>query len=224
MPSFEVAAEERPVTVSGEQPPRSLARRKSTPETPPPPSRPAPQNVLVNEATQIPRPKPEAAPSPFAAGRRGPKPASVLGAGLGEKEAQRIKEELGETPAPGLNGDHATRAAERAKIPPSRPANNCRGDEGVRKVGEFTFYRGEPPPRRLGAPTSPLGQAIRELQPGEFMTIAPDAKTHGLVRSILHNLREKKICPGLQTYLSADRSARVVMRKADGGQESEAAR
>jgi hypothetical protein len=174
--------------------------------------------------------KPAAAPSP--------KPqTSILGEGLGTKEAAKLRADLGVTeqpkpqvtalpetvkaPPPGLNGEHETRREEQLKIPPSRPANNSRGVV-TRKFGEFTIYRGEPPARRHGSATTPLGLAIRALEPGEHMELSSDSKTYGAVRSAIHNLQRRNKQHDLQNYLSADGSCRVVRRMTK--EESEAAR
>lgn len=230
MPSFQVAPEERPITVSGEQPPRQLARRKSTPETPPPPSRPAPANVLVNEATQIPRPKPE--PSPFAAGRRGPKPASMLGTGLSERELKQLREDLAPLapPAPGLNGDHETRAEESAKIPPSRPANNGRGKHDC--VGkEIVFERIQsgplPPAVVYGSRETPRTRIVQLAgslgPPPDRIEIPTDQLERRQKSAIISMLAKRHGTGAFETFTTADLTKWVIVRAA-AKPESEASR
>ncbi len=353
MPSYAAAAKERPVTVSGEQPPRQLAQRKNAPgagrppnplccgkstkristgssivrceicektygpDNPPPPqsvkpaAKPAevfgphcpscatltrerdgkwwckwceielPQTAAAEtpakpaaaaevsaegrcvsqKAPSVARKAPEVspAPSPFATGRRGPKPLPVLGAGLGEKETKRLQEDLGATrsayvtcctagcaePAhykpfegrfycpqhrnvavdnscatvvtesPGLNGDHATRAAERAKIPPSRPANNSRGEPAVPKT-TFKVCKTPPPNPYMQGVTDSIAAAILQLPAdgSEHLEFPTDAKTAQRIRDAVHRVRTRNRIDDVEYYLAGDRSCRVVIRRA----------
>lgn len=267
MPSYEAATEERPVTVSGDQPittlPRQLAKRKHAPGAGRPPNPTCcgqPTKRLTTGSSIVrcevcettygpghaPPPaarvslEPEAvspkAPtvSPFAVGRRGPKPSSVLGAGLSARETEQLREELNASepaqkagipviyehtsPLPGLNGDHATRAQERSKIPPSRPANNSRGEDEPTKVGEFTFYRGEPPPKK--AKQESLTEAIRQLPTdgSRHLRLEIDNKTRLRLSDAIVRLRRRDGINDVVHYIAADRSCRVVMRIAAEGE------
>jgi hypothetical protein len=147
----------------------------------------------------------------------------VLGTGLSERELKQLREDLAPLapPAPGLNGDHATRAEERSKIPPSRPANNSRGDDkpwrrrqtddapeplltGVRAhvsdVIELAneFMRLGPWPDRLEVPAEWFGHNTTENK-GRMPAL----------RKAIETRCGKK---ALATYTSADRKVRVLYR------------
>lgn len=301
MPSYEVAAAERPITpataVPG--PARQLAQRKNATGAGRPPNplccgRPTKRiatgssivRCQVCENTYSPGdqlPK-QPAISDGAAGRSGPKPPSMLGAGLSEREAEQLRQKLNtgatavlevpaalppnlsdsplpssapcrkcpgtclpremapskhavrevmfictecgscgavwadDRPAPGLDGDHATRAEERSKIPPSRPANNSRGPRGATPRYEI---RTTPPPPSIGlGRNTGLAEAIRDLPTdgSAWLCVPPDDLTAARVRDAVRRLKVRGRILDVTHYLAADRSCRVVIRrpKAEG--------
>lgn len=181
-------------------------QKPERPAIPPPP--PPPANVLVNEATQIARPKPTAAPSrPMPTPPRRP----IYGTGLTEKQRKLIDAELAEVP-PGLNGDHETHREESKKIPPSRPANNSRGD------GEFTVHHTPPPMPQAMTKRGRLRVAIEALGPyPAHIRLPADSETSRLVRDLINDMRRRNGMSDLTHYIAEDRSCHVICRKAEKG-------
>lgn len=118
---------------------------------------------------------------------------------------------------PGLNGDHETRAQERAKIKPTRPASNSRGEPETRTVGQFTIHR-SPPPASRSKHESPLKKAIRALAPGEWFELDTSRKTSQRVRDALSRVKRRNGLDDLEHYLSEDGSRRIVRRKPAEGE------